>query len=185
MGYPKLEKEMASICAKGGLQNLFADRVLKMASDWEDKKRWDMEEWEDLDECTKGLGSKCSTVLMALWHGKNIGMSVDTHVEFIANASSVCNTEDQEKIRLKLQDIIPSEKWSNFNNACGGLCQALFSMGARNKQWTIDAATKLGRGHLDMVNLLLYKKRLDRLETSYRAIKTYGEMMVDDMDMDG
>ena len=168
---------LASICQPGGFQNMFATRALLMASDWEEKSRWDIKEWQELSRVTVGLGQKCCTILILLWWGTNDGMSVDTHVMFVSNVLGVAQGWDQNRIRITLEKLLPRDKWADFNNVCGGLCQALFQSGENKRQEVIEGASHLGQETIDLVSLLLAYSRLQLLERTHSAVAAFVEML--------
>ncbi len=63
-----------------------------------------------------GVGRKTANVLLGNWFGKNVGITVDTHVTRLMNLLGFVHTTNAEKIERELIPLVPQELWTDFTH---------------------------------------------------------------------
>lgn len=59
-----------------------------------------------------GVGRKTANVVLGNWHGKNEGVTVDTHVTRLARLLALTRHTDAVKIERDLMALFPRESWT-------------------------------------------------------------------------
>lgn len=63
-----------------------------------------------------GVGRKTANVVLGNWFGKNIGITVDTHVTRVMNLLGFVSTTNAEVIERELMPLVPQDIWSDFTH---------------------------------------------------------------------
>ena len=73
---------------------------------------------DTMEELTSlaGVGRKTANVVLGNWFGKNIGITVDTHVTRLMNLLGFVSTTNAEVIERELMPLVPQEIWSDFTH---------------------------------------------------------------------
>ncbi|MBN1331879.1 endonuclease III [Candidatus Dojkabacteria bacterium] len=62
-----------------------------------------------------GVARKTANVVLSIWHGKNEGIAVDTHVKRISKRLGLTEETDPKKVEKDLLKKIPKEKLGEFS----------------------------------------------------------------------
>lgn len=73
---------------------------------------------DTMEELTSlaGVGRKTANVVLGNWFGKNIGITVDTHVTRVMNLLGFVSTTNAEVIERELMPLVPQDIWSDFTH---------------------------------------------------------------------
>lgn len=63
-----------------------------------------------------GIGRKTANVVLGNWFGKNVGITVDTHVTRLMNLLGFVTTTNAEKIERELMPLVPQVQWADFTH---------------------------------------------------------------------
>lgn len=63
-----------------------------------------------------GVGRKTANVVLGNWFGKNVGITVDTHVTRLMNLLGFVTTTNAEKIERELMPLVPQVQWADFTH---------------------------------------------------------------------
>ncbi len=63
-----------------------------------------------------GVGRKTANVVLGNWFGKNVGITVDTHVTRLMNLLGFVTTTNAEKIEKELMPLVPQVQWADFTH---------------------------------------------------------------------
>ena len=63
-----------------------------------------------------GVARKTANVVLGSWYGIPSGVVVDTHVLRLSRRLELTRNEEQVKVELDLQKVIPRERWISFSH---------------------------------------------------------------------
>lgn len=73
---------------------------------------------DSMEELTTlaGVGRKTANVVLGNWFGKNVGITVDTHVTRLMNLLGFVSTTNAEIIERELMPLVAQAEWTDFTH---------------------------------------------------------------------